>query len=757
MSVFVGSDALRNVRPSLTRLVELIAVAVIYFVTARGSLTFASINPSATPVWPPAGLALGLLVLMGRRALPAIFIGSLAANLATAGGVAAAVAIALGNAAEAFIGASLINRWAGGVGAFQNPLGVARIAASMAVGVTVSATVGTLALGLSGTAAWHAAPAIWMTWWLGDLAGAAMVAPVIVLWAMDPRPVSAIGLSETLALAGVTIVVGLWALGPLVPAGVGRNGWAFAALIPLMWAALRGGSRNTATVALALSAFAVWGVTAGTGPFLQPTLNASFLLVVSFIVGTTLPSLALGAAVASRDKEIAKHELAVQAGKIGIWDWDLVTNEIVYSPCAKAIFGFPLDQKVTFEQVRDATHPEDLPNTSATARRARDPGLREEAPYEYRIIRPDGAVRWVLANGRAIFRGDRPVRYLGTLEDITDRKLLAENLAATNAKLRLAMLSGRLGVWELKAVDGTIVGSPELNELLGFPRDRVVTSAEYRSRYAEGEYDRVRALALAVIERGESTFEAEARFVRTDGSALWLLIRAEFLGSLHDPARDSLGVVVDITDRKQTEEHLMLLMRELNHRVKNALAVVQSISAQTYRTSPDPREAHARFEGRLQALARAHDVLTGRQWRDATVRDVVMATIVPHADQSGSRLRMSGPPAVLDPQHALALSMVFHELATNAIKYGAWSNEGGWIELEWAVDRSAPLRAVDIRWSEHAGPSVAAPHHRGFGLKMIERSLAGLDGTVELTFAPDGFRCTVRVPVAGSDAPTGEG
>jgi PAS domain S-box-containing protein len=740
-----ATDAARLLPARLLGSGRLVAIAVAYFLAAKGSLVFASINPSATPIWPPTGLALGIVLLLGYRTLPAIFAGALAANITTAGGLIASIAIAAGNTCEALVGAFLIMTWAGGTDAFRTPTGIAKASGAIAVSTTISATAGLSALILSGAADPGGAAAIWMTWWLGDLAGAAMVAPVVVLWARDPRLASSIGPGETLALVACAVLAGGFALGPLVPAVAGRNGLAFIAIAPLMWAALRGGPRNTATVALILSAFAVWGVAAGTGPFVEATLNSSFLLVVSFVVSITLPSLALSAAVTSRDQALAQYDLAVQAGEVGIWDWNLLTNEIEYSERAKSIFGFPARRPVTFEQVRDATHPDDLPNTSAMGRRARDPQLRETLPYQYRIVRPDGAVHWVLANGRAIFEGNRAVRYLGTIQDVTGEKVLSQSLEESNAKLRLAMSAGRLAVWEFKAADGIVVGSPELNELLGFPRDQPVTTAEFRSRYAAGEYERLKNLVRAALKRGENLLEAEVRFSLPGNQPLWLLVRAEFLGTGRGKIPDCLGVAVDITARKQSEDHLVLLMGELNHRVKNALAIVQGIAAQTYRTSPDPQEAHARFQGRLRALARAHDILTEREWRDADLGGLVAATVTPHAGEMGERLRMTGPPVTLTPRQALDLSMVLHELATNALKYGSLSTESGRLEVSWNAEVSEGARRLHFMWKESGGPKVISREQEGFGLKMIERSLRALSGASEIQFDPAGVQVSLHL------------
>jgi PAS domain S-box-containing protein len=291
--------------------VEFIAIAVLYFALAKGSLVFASINPSATPVWPPTGLALGAVLLFGPRILPAVFLAAFAANVITAGTVATSIAIAAGNALEALVGALLMNRWAQGRDAFETPLGIAKFAIIVLGAATpVSATIGVGALSLAGFAAWADFPAIWITWWLGDVAGGLMVAPAVVLWANWLRaaePESA-GRLELCLLLLCAAAVGAVALGPVFEPSSGRNALTFLAVVPLFWAALRRGQRDTATVALILSAFAVWGVAAGTGPFVQLTLNASLLLLVSFIAAITLPSLALGASVISHEEARQQSE-----------------------------------------------------------------------------------------------------------------------------------------------------------------------------------------------------------------------------------------------------------------------------------------------------------------------------------------------------------------------------------------------------------------------------------------------------------------
>jgi PAS domain S-box-containing protein len=325
-------------------------------------------------------------------------------------------------------------------------------------------------------------------------------------------------------------------------------------------------------------------------------------------------------------------DLATQAAEIGVWDWDVQTDQMVYSERAKAICGFPPGAPVTFKQVRDATHPDDLPHTSAQARRALDPALRDRSPYEYRIVRPDGTIRWVIAHGQAIFpeESGSATRYVGTIQDITERKQTAQALQDSENRLKLALHAGRLAVWEYRAATDSVVGSPELYAFLGFPADREVPLAELRSRYAPGQQEALRAAGRAALERGDTFMEAEVRYELPGGVDRWALLRADFIFPPGATAPDVLGVLVDITERKQAEDNLRLLVDELNHRVKNTLAVVQSISAQTFSEAADPGDAHRRFQSRIQALAGAHDILTARYWVEADLAEVVAASLRPH-------------------------------------------------------------------------------------------------------------------------------
>ena len=203
-----------------------------------------------------------------------------------------------------------------------------------------------------------------------------------------------------------------------------------------------------------------------------------------------------------------------------------------------------------------------------------------------------------------------------------------------------------------------------------------------------------------------------------------------------------------LAETQEAQRHQQLLINELNHRVKNTLAIVQSIAMQTLRgedTAPAIREA---FMARLMALAGAHDILTAESWDGAELEAVVATVAEVHRDVRGnSRFRLSGPPVRLTPKTAVALSMALHELATNAAKYGALSSPSGEVDVDWSIEQGSAGSRLNLRWAERGGPTVVEPLRKGFGSRLVERGLAGeLAGDATLDFRPTGLVCTITAP-----------
>ena len=217
----------------------------------------------------------------------------------------------------------------------------------------------------------------------------------------------------------------------------------------------------------------------------------------------------------------------------------------------------------------------------------------------------------------------------------------------------------------------------------------------------------------------------------------------------------------DLIERKQSEEALAqrekrqaLLVNELNHRVKNTLATIQSLAMQTLRDSVDTRQARVLFDARLIALSNAHDILTRESWEGAFLAEIIGEAVAPHRGAGHDRFEFEGPKVWLSPKHALAMAMALHELCTNAAKYGALSNDTGRVRIEWFVTGLNYGPQLRMRWIEMGGPAVKMPERRGFGSRLIERGLSqDLGGEVRIDFLPTGVICTISAPL---DSATGD-
>jgi len=193
-----------------------------------------------------------------------------------------------------------------------------------------------------------------------------------------------------------------------------------------------------------------------------------------------------------------------------------------------------------------------------------------------------------------------------------------------------------------------------------------------------------------------------------------------------------------------------MLIDELNHRVKNILSTVQSIVWQTLRTPSNPKVIRESIESRLFALSRSHDLLTREKWESAGLLDIVHDALEPFGVSGGraDRIVMTGENIRFPPKAALALSIAFNELATNAVKYGALSNAAGSILIGWTMEIAPAGRRLFLSWKEKDGPPVAPPAHKGFGSRVIERGLAlELESTTHLDYRPDGLVCTMDIPL----------
>jgi PAS domain S-box-containing protein len=505
----------------------------------------------------------------------------------------------------------LLRLWSDGADTFRTPAGVAKFAGlALAPGTMVSATVGVGSLVLAGHADAAKFTGIWTTWWLGDVGGQILVTPVIVLWATAKRfRPSRAELQRLASLLAATIAVGVLAFSPLLEQTPLRGPLAFLAIAPMLWAALRFGPRHTATAALVLSAFAIWGTLANGGPFAGPSLNESFLLTLTFVISVAVPSLVLSADVAVHRHSEERYRALVDNANDMVATFDLDLRFTSANPAFERILG--------------------------TARLVGEP--------------------------------------------------LSRFVPETQLPLHQAMLQRKL-------------------------------EGEASTRYEMDVLDR---------DGTSSVLEMNSRLVFDEGGKPV---------SIHAIARD-------VTDRTNAEARQKLLVRELQHRTKNILAVMQSIVSNTLIRSRNLASAKDAILGRLHALARAQQFVASGASAGVQLRELVEAELEPFA----GRLSIEGPPLVIGGAFAQTLALVLHELATNAAKYGSLSTPKGRLLVRWEIQRQRAEPELTFSWVEKDGPPAAAPAEQGFGSQLIATALGGAP---RISFEPRGFAFEITLPMS---------
>jgi PAS domain S-box-containing protein len=318
-------------------------------------------------------------------------------------------------------------------------------------------------------------------------------------------------------------------------------------------------------------------------------------------------------------------------------------------------------------------------------------------------------------------------------------------------RLSAAVSIARLGAFEWNLQTGAAMLDQRAREIFGFEPDQALRVEDVSARIDPRDLPRVQSPAYRTLPRRE----AEYRVNLPDGARRNVVSLSDTIKGPDGETIRIIGVFDDVTERRRAEKRQRLLINELNHRVKNTLATVQSIAAQTLRSAPDLPRAREAFEARLLALAGTHDLLTAESWHGARLADVVASAMTPFETERRPQISRSGPAVWLTAQRALALSMALHELATNAVKYGALSVAEGRVTIRWTVSDDNMLT---LSWVEQDGPPVQPPERSGFGSRLLQRSLAReLDGEVAFTFAPEGVRCEIHCKlVAPSPSPAPE-
>ncbi|MBV8840355.1 MAG: PAS domain S-box protein [Alphaproteobacteria bacterium] len=353
--------------------------------------------------------------------------------------------------------------------------------------------------------------------------------------------------------------------------------------------------------------------------------------------------------------------------------------------------------------------------------------------------RPDGSrVRFIPYPSPLHDESGRLIGAVNLLMDVTERY----NAELSSARLGAIVVSSDDAIVS-KTLDGIVTSwNDGARNIFGYDESEMIGHSIKRiiPPHLHGEEDEI----LARLRRGEHIRHYETVRLTKDR-------RLVNISATVSPLRDRFGTVVgaskvarDITERKQADELQRLLIDELNHRVKNTLATIQAIASQSLGRSRSPQDFVTSFSGRVQALARAHNMLTEAKMQGAQIDDLIREHVL--LGDADRRISCSGPTLVLDAQAALHLALVLHELATNARKYGALSTPHGRLALSWEVRRNGE-QVLRLDWKESGGPRVGVPKERGFGSVLIEKTLQGHGGAVEIRFEPEGVSGHITMPL----------
>jgi PAS domain S-box-containing protein len=719
-----------------------VLTAAAYAAAAVVGLQWSVVPGADTTVWPAAGVAFAALVIGGVRLWPAVFVGRVATALVLGSPMPlwADLVIAGANAAGAAVPVYAIQR----SGGLNRNLGRMRDIAWLVLGGAVgggllAATLGGTVLLLDGMPPARAGM-MWINGVTGFVVGTLIVGPLVLSWSLRSawRMPERAWAHYTLCMSAVAIVSYATFQGArLMPA--------WYVYPPLLWAALAFQVRGASVALLIASLFAIESAVEGTGVLTAFADDAPgrLLFAQQFMAVSAVTILALAAVADERRAGARVREserrfrLMADSSPALIWVTDADGRITFANRRYEEVFGRPPDD-MRGEGWHAIVHRKDVDEFEAALRAAAE--ARERFVRDVRVIDRDGQLRWLHCEGVPRFTHGQFAGYTGVNIDITATKLAEQASRESEATSNLALSAGHMSSWRWDMKTGMISMTGSLET---FGAGAVLPADEVVARIHADDRVMVEAATRQAIAAHEA-YSIEYRFVRPSGEIDWLATHARPIFNDADELTHLIGVSQIITDRKRAEEHRQLLMNELNHRVKNTLAIVQGIAQQSFKDERVPRELRATFEGRLAALAAAHNVLTRENWGSAPLRRIVDDAVLPFGP---ARFAIEGVDMRIAPKPAVSLALALHELATNAAKYGALSNETGRVELQWSEERGDHSTFV-LDWREVGGPPVQPPTHRGFGSRLIERGLAAeLDGKVRMDYQPDGLRCHIRVPL----------
>jgi PAS domain S-box-containing protein len=464
-------------------------------------------------------------------------------------------------------------------------------------------------------------------------------------------------------------------------------------------------------------------------------------------------SKALRQSAADRDKieqalreSEAKLRLALDAAELGIWRWDQGDKELQWDSRCRTLFGVAPGASVTYDDWANSIVPEDRAKTEANVARALDPDdPNDETFCEFRIRHTDGTVLWLSSTGRAFFEpepavglGRRLAFKAGTVRDITQIRSAEAALRDSEERFRSVFERAATGIVIRDMQERFLRCNPAFSAIIGYSERELLELAFPTYVHADDKEENV-AQCRRLLAGEFPSFEIVNRYVRKDGRAIWVHKYVSLLRDAAGKATNILILVTDVTGQKRQENQIQLLMREVNHRSKNLLALVQSIARQTLAANSE--DFIERFGQRVEALAASQDLLIKNSWNGVHLDRLVRSQLAHFEDLIGTRIELEGPPLFVSASAAQALGMALHELATNAGKYGALSGDEGHVTIAWSLQHPGSGEEMfHMSWREHCTIPIKAPAKFGFGFAVIgELAEFSLHARCELCFLSSGL------------------
>jgi PAS domain S-box-containing protein len=744
-----------------------LVLTIVFFLVAQLGLALLAQPSDVSAFCPVTGVAAGILIVFGHRAYTALVIGvlagSVAAGLMIDRDLLTAMLRSIFSAGEAVTVAWLLERWFGPAFAFSDLPRVAGFLAVAGMAAAGFATGGAATTTLLNPAApfWD----IWRVWFLSNGIGIVVMAPLIIEIARAWRePPSRREMTEGVAVLALLALVAVYVHTHPTSSWISFDPDAFT-LPPLLWLAVRCSPAFAIAGSFVVSILAICTTTFGIGhlsdaglPIVERVHGVQTTVMLTTAYTLVLIALfserRLRAALLQHSNEHLRNQEGAFRRLLGalpaaIHTTDTAGHITYYNKAAADLWGASpelnkdkcSDLGRLFYEDGTLVPPDECPTRVCLMEGRAIEG--REALFE----RPDGKRIPIIPYPAPLT--DEKGAVVGVVSmklDISERKRAEAALDERNAQLDLAHVAARVGSFTYDTIAGTVRFSGGSAPIFGgsTKSDMEITSEQWCARVHPDDMQRLRAENARAFKERRRELVSEFRFVLPGGEIRWVEARSVVAYNDAGRAERITGVYIDLTERRKTEDHKNLLIAELDHRVKNVLACVAAIAQRSRECSRSSDEFLEVLNGRINSLANAHALLSRSRWEGVEIGELVRNELAPC--MTADRNLIEGPDIVLAAEATQPLSMVLHELATNASKYGALSSRCGRVSVSWERQSSSHDRLA-LEWRETGGPTIVAPGPSGYGSSVIRDLIPyELGGSVDYVLAPEGVRCKVEIP-----------